>query len=167
MMILFALLGALVIASAIGVVALRHPIHSALCLVLNLVGVAALYAMLDAHFLSAVQIIVYAGAIMVLVLFVIMLLNIKVEQPHRRGIILTLLATLAGVCFLGILAPLFYRGLRGFTDHSSKIEGTVEAFGELLFTRYLFPFEAASVLIMVAIVGAVMIGKRHQQGGSK
>lgn len=165
MTVLFVLIAGLVVASAIAVVALRNPIHSALALVLNLLGVAALYAMLDAHFLSAVQIIVYAGAIMVLVLFVIMLLNIKVEAAKGKGLVLTIAAALTGLAFLALLAPMFYGAVQGFTEHAKPVEGTVEGIGELLFTRYLFPFEAASVLIMVAIVGAVMMGKRRYQEG--
>ena len=161
MEILFWVLSAILLTSAVGVVAFRDPIQSALCLVANLLTVAGFFAMLDAHFLAAVQVIVYAGAIVVLVLFVLMLLNLQEEsrQPRHRGLIA------AGVLFGGVFAYWFLSLTRTafevFRVSGRDIEGTVRAIGLSLYSDYLFPFEAASVLITVAIVGAVMIAQRR------
>jgi NADH-quinone oxidoreductase subunit J len=170
-MIPFLLLSLFSIATAIGVVALRNPIHSALCLVANLLGVAALFASLDAHFLAVVQIIVYAGAIVVLVLFVLMLLNIKTEVASRREKLLTTFAVLSGVSFLFVAVPIFHSFFDSFHQGSVfdgsqiEVEGTVLEMGKVLYTRYVFTFEIASVLIMAALVGAVMLGKRNYRKG--
>lgn len=169
MTILFALLAGLVVAAAIGVAFMRNPVHSALCLVANLLGVAGIFAMLDAHFLAVVQVIVYAGAIVVLVLFVLMLLNLKVEAAPKREMILYSAAVLLGCAFIAVLAPVFQASLELFEPTSPftspPVEGTVEAIGRLLYTRYVFTFEAASILIMVAIAGAVMMARRIQRKG--
>lgn len=163
MTILFYVIGALVVLAAIGVPLMRNPVFSALCLVANLLGVAALFALLDAHFLAAVQIIVYAGAIVVLVLFVLMLLNVKREGVSRRDLVMYGFATLFAGAFLVVLMPAFRSFERGSSAVVSAggIEGTVEAIGLELYTRYVFTFEAASILIMVAIAGAVMLARRH------
>ena len=169
MNVLFILLAALVLVAALGVIFLRNPVHSALSLVANLVGVAGIYAMLNAHFLAAVQIIVYAGAIVVLVLFVLMLLNLKVEALKRHEQIFYTVVMLIAVVFCGALLPVLHQFFGVFNSDTTLkassviptmvVEGTVEAIGKLLFTRYLFLFEAASILIMAALVGAVMLSK--------
>ncbi len=157
----FYIMAALLVASGLGVVSMRNPMHSALCLVVNLLTVAALFASLEAHFLATVQIIVYAGAIVVLVLFVLMLLNIKIEQPKRMGLPLVLGASACGGAFLALLIPLLNDAFKVFPEPSRAVEGTVRNFGKILYNTYLFPFEAASILIMAAIVGAVMLAKRR------
>ncbi len=164
----FAVLAALIVASAIGVVALVNPIYSALCLVTNLLAVAGVFALLDAHFLAAVQVIVYAGAIMVLVIFVLMLLNLKIENPKRLNAAYTVLAIIASVLFMAMLAPLFKEAFgvfpeaRLFIDNSSAV-GSVRQIGVELYTRYIYPFELASLLIIAAIAGAVMLAKRNRR----
>lgn len=162
MMILFLIVSALLIASALGVVLFRNPIHCALSLVVALLGVAAVFAMLDAHFIATVQIVVYAGAIMVLVVFVLMLLNAKMELP-RRGVPLSGgAAVLFAALFMLMLVPLFFIGdLPIEKAPAVPLEGSVEAMGKLLYSKYVFTFEAASILIMAAIVGAVMVAKRR------
>lgn len=160
MSIAFYLLSLIIIGSSIAVVALRNPIHSALNLIVAMLAIAGVFALLNAHFLSAVQIIVYAGAIVVLVLFVLMLLNIKVEMPKKKEKMLGLFAIFFGVLFLCIAVPLVQPVFENFSPHKIPLEGTVAAMGSILYTRYVFTFEAASVLIMVAIVGAVMLAKR-------
>lgn len=160
-MIAFVILALITIVSALAVVMLHNPIYSALSLVTNLLSVAALFALLDAHFLSVVQIIVYAGAIVVLVLFVLMLLNIKLEDPKKYSTTFIALAALAGIIFVATFIPLAQHAFSVFPDPNSSLEGTVENMGISLYTKYVFPFEAASVLIMVAIVGAVMLAKRN------
>lgn len=170
-LILFFLFAVLIVASSLGVVAMRNPIHSALNLVVCLLSVAGIFALLEAHFLATVQIIVYAGAIVVLVLFVLMLLNIKVEPLTKREYTYQLLALVAGLVFLGLLVPVIFAAFEEFpvsriarigSGRGELAVGSVKAVGEILYTRYVLTFEAASVLIMAALVGAVMIGKRRR-----
>ena len=160
---LFFLLSAAIVLSGVAVVAFRNPIHSALSLVVNLLAVAALFAMLDAHFLAVVQVIVYAGAIMVLFLFVIMLLNIKVEAAKRYGTLMMVSAGVIGALFIGLLVKLFSSGFAGVADPSKELSGGVLEIGQILYTKYIFTFEAASLLIIAAIVGAVMLAKRRRE----
>ena len=161
MTIAFLIMAVIILASGLGVISMRNPIHSALCLVVNLLTVAALFATLEAHFLATVQIIVYAGAIVVLVLFVLMLLNLKVEQPKRMGLPLVAGASVCGAAFLALLLPVLNDAFKVFPEPSRAVEGTVKNFGKILYNTYLFPFEAASILIMAAIVGAVMLARRR------
>lgn len=160
----FFVMAVIIILSAIGVVASRNPIHSALFLVANLLTVAGIFAALDAHFLATVQIIVYAGAIVVLVLFVLMLLNLKVEQTKKIGITTVLTASLTGVLFLAIALPPLNEAFKVFPEPSAAVTGSVSNIGKVLYTTYAFPFEAASMLLMAAIVGAVMLAKRKNTG---
>jgi NADH-quinone oxidoreductase subunit J len=153
------------VAAGLGVVLLRNPIHSALSLIVAMTGVSVLFAMLDAHFLAVVQLIVYAGAIMVLVVFVLMLLQAKDETPRPRALTGTVLALLAGGGLLYGLIPVLQNGLvtlnqRSLTASYQGVEGSVKAMGAVLFSDYVFPFEIASLLIMAALVGAVMVGSR-------
>lgn len=160
---LFLLLSVVIVLSGVAVVAFRNPIHSALSLVTNLLAVAALFAMLDAHFLAVVQVIVYAGAIMVLFLFVVMLLNVKVEAAKRYGMVMLLSAGIVGALFIGLLVKLFGSGFAGVAEPSTELSGGVLEIGRLLYTKYVFTFEAASLLIIAAIVGAVMLAKRRRE----
>ena len=161
MMLPVIVLSLILLLSAVGVMAFRDPISSALCLIANLLTVAVLFALLEAHFLAAVQVIVYAGAIMVLFVFVIMLLNVKVEAVKRKGVLLATVACLTGGAFLAVFVRLCSRAFGGFEASADPVVGTVKNIGLLLYTKYLFPFEAASLLIVAAIVGAVMIAKRR------
>jgi NADH-quinone oxidoreductase subunit J len=161
MSIFFFIVAFLMVTSAIAVVALRNPLQSALSLIAHLIMIATMYAMLDAHFLSAVQITVYAGAIMVLVLFVVMLLNIKTEQTKPIGFIYLGVGAATALGFAVIMIPVLAKVFTGVTDPIAPLVGTARDMGRLLYTVYLFPFEIASVLIFVAIVGAVMIAKRN------
>lgn len=161
MIVIFFMAALVIVASGIGVVAARNPIHSALFLIANLLSVAGIFAMLGAHFLATVQIIVYAGAIMVLVIFVLMLLNLKVERLKRAEIVTTVFAVVVGSFFLAALIPLFNEAFRFFPEPKVALEGSVRNMGELLYSRYVFPFEAASILITAAIAGAVMLAKRR------
>lgn len=174
----FMLLALVAVVSAVGVISMRNPMNSAFFLILNLVTVAGIFALMQAHFLATVQIIVYAGAIMVLVVFVLMLLNTKHEKTKESGFVLLALGICTAVLFFGILATQF--GI-SFTDelHLNQLVlgvfpngseeapvGTVANIGKLLYTEYVFPFEAASILIMAAIVGAAMLAKRSHKGGA-
>ena len=164
MTVFFLVLALVVVVSAVGVVGFRNPINSALSLVANLLAVAGLFAMLDAHFLATVQIIVYAGAIMVLFLFVIMLLNIKIEAVRPLGFLMMSFCVVIGAIFIGLLVVLFKEGFGSVSEASVPVEGTVANLGMLLYTEYVFTFEAASLLIIAAIVGAVMLAKRRAAG---
>ncbi|RIL05425.1 MAG: NADH-quinone oxidoreductase subunit J [Proteobacteria bacterium] len=161
MIFVFSVIALVSVVSAVGVVALKNPIHSALSLVANLMMVAVLFAMLQAHFLAAVQIIVYAGAIMVLVLFMLMLLNVKSEPWKRSEFFWVVLAAVAGGCFLIVLLPLINYTFSGFSEAPGAPAGTVRAIGLRLYSDYVFAFEAASLVIMAAMAGAVMLAKRR------
>lgn len=172
MNVLFWIVAVGMVAAGLGVVLLRNPIHSALSLIVTMTGVSVLFAMLEAHFLAVVQLIVYAGAIMVLVLFVLMLLQAKDEIPRGRAITGTILALFAGAGLLYGLIPVLGRGFstlnaRSLSVSFQGIEGGVKSMGAILFSEYVFPFEIASLLIMAALVGAVMVGSRsiHKREG--
>jgi NADH-quinone oxidoreductase subunit J len=139
-----------------------NPVYSALFLVLTLFVLAVYFLFLDAHMIAALQIIVYAGAIMVLFLFVIMLLNVQTDPQERQRKGLRWVAGLGG----GVLAAeLFLLLQRSPSTNAATAPlpegfGTVAAVGERLFTDFLLPFEITSVLLLVAIVGAVVLAKR-------
>ena len=159
-MIAFGILTVILIVTALGVVSAHNPINSALCLITNMIAVAGLFANLDAHFLAAVQIIVYAGAVMVLVVFVLMLLYVKVENPEPYKKIFKGVCVLTGMLFLVFAIPTLKQSFIVFPDANIPFSGSMEALGKDLYTNYIFPFEAASILIMAAIAGAVMLAKK-------
>jgi NADH-quinone oxidoreductase subunit J len=155
---------AVIIAStSILVVALRNPIYSALSLLIMFFHVAGLYVTLHAEFLAAVQVIVYAGAILVLYLFVVMLLNVKREERYHSQFPL---AGLIGVMLLTELLLLVMQrrtstvatGI-GATEATGSI-GNTETIGEVLYSTYLFPFEVASLILLVAMIGAIILAKK-------
>lgn len=148
--------------SAILVISFRNTLSSALALVVSLFGVACLFALLGAHFLAAIQILVYAGAIMVLFVFVIMLLNLG--RGELRKIKMTF-ASAVGILFggyLGVLLVMRLGFLRVLSPLADPDYGTVRGVGRLLFTDYLVPFEVASILLLVAIAGAVVLAKKER-----
>ena len=138
----------------------RNPVTSAMFLVLSIVSLAGLFVLLHAFFLAAVQILVYAGAVMVLFLFVIMLLDLDEQQRRklsRFGLVTGILG--AGAFAIILLGAVVGPGTRdGLT--TSTLEGRTELLGRMLFTEYLLPFEALSVLLLVAMVGVVLLSKR-------
>ncbi len=158
----FVLLAVLAVASALAMVLNKNTVNSALFLVLNLMSVAGLYLLLHAQFLAIIQILVYAGAIMVLFLFVIMLLNVDEEESlFDKFRAIYLVAFLLGVVVFGQIVY----SLGGVTDLLPEISadmayvGTVEAVGEVLYTTYLMPFEMTAILLTAAVVGALMIAQ--------
>ncbi len=159
-MAIFIILAAIILVSSIGVVAFLNPIYSAMCLIASMLCLAGLFAQLDAHFLATVQIIVYAGAIMVLVMFLLMLLNLKYEKPKKMRTFYSIVTVLVGILFLCVILPPLNDFFSPFAGAGSQVVGDVKSMGELLYTKYVFPFEIASVLILAAMVGAVMLGKR-------
>ena len=158
-------IAAIGIASAIGVVGFRNPLSSAFSLIVHLLSIAGLYALLGAHFLAVSQVVVYAGAIMVLVLFVLMLLNLKSESGRRIGIVRSAITVGIGlVIFLSVSAPMlaqFDTIPKATLEQNIKAsEGGVKAIGELLYGRYMVQFELSSLVLLVGVVGAVMLAKR-------
>ncbi|MGA2521051.1 MAG: NADH-quinone oxidoreductase subunit J [Acidimicrobiales bacterium] len=164
----FAIAAAIILAGAVGVVVSRSPVHAALMLVMTLFGVAVLFVEQQANFLAAVQVIVYAGAIVVLFLFVIMFLGVdrldnlaKEPLPAQRPLALVLVALgLAGILLLGIGAhwALGTHSVAGPAQGQSG--GDVAALGRSVFTTYLFAFEITSALLVIAVVGAVVLARR-------
>jgi NADH-quinone oxidoreductase subunit J len=159
---LFVLFGALAIGCAVAVVAQRNALYSAVSLIGVFVALACLYMTLAAPFIAAVQVIVYAGAIMVLVVFVIMLLNIEEEERrplrlhHMIAVGVLLGAALAAETFFMLTAS----GTTRVTERSPEYVGATASIGTGLFTEYLLPFEVTSVLILMALVGAITLARR-------
>ena len=163
--ILFFLFAAIAVVSAINVVVQRHPISSALSLVGVMGSLAVLYLLLGAEFIAAAQMIVYAGAIMVLFVFVIMLLNAGAEKSPRKGWILTAVAMPLLVLFLGMVSYIIQRGFPNapLVVFGQFTGGSPKDVGMALFTRYLLPFEVTSVLILIAIIGAVVLARKEME----
>jgi len=163
----FYVLGALSILCALGMIAARKAVHSALFMVGNFVSVAALYIVLNAPFLAAVQVVIYAGAIVVLFLFVIMMLNVeRAEGPldrlawQRPAAIMLALVLLALVGYVAATSVLTATNPNPVTAETIQKVGHTQLIGQLLFTDYLYPFEITSVLLLIAMVGAVVLAKR-------
>ncbi|WP_139924589.1 NADH-quinone oxidoreductase subunit J [Hymenobacter sp. DG01] len=161
---LFLFLTFVALLSALGVVFAKNPVHSVLFLILTFFALSGHYLLLNAQFLAAVNIIVYAGAIMVLFLFVIMFLNLNVDtEPHKPALAKIAAAVAGGSLLLILVAALKDvqpTGVPLDASFDSQI-GMVDRLGLVLYQQYLLPFELASVLFLVAMVGAVMLGKRE------
>jgi NADH-quinone oxidoreductase subunit J len=163
----FAVAAAMVLAGAIGVVVARNPVHAALMLVLTLFGVAVLFVLQHDPFLAAVQVIVYAGAIVVLFLFVIMFLGVDREEniaiePLRgqRPLAVALIALgVTGLLLLGMVSK-WTTGAPHVAGVATSKYTNVEALGRSVYTTYLFPFEATAALLIIAVVGAVVLARR-------
>jgi len=163
--VIWLLVALLAVASAIMLITLDNPVHSALCLVVTLLSVATMYAMLNAPFVAIIQVAVYAGAIMVLFLFVIMLLNLRREEGAvRASKPVTVAATALGVCFFIAIAATVATcpaGSAAFPAGSNAYTfGSPQQIGGRLFHDYLFPFEATSLLLTVGMVGAILLARR-------
>ena len=158
---LFLVLGALTVASALTVIIHRNPIYSALGLVSTLFLLAVLFLGLDAQMVAVLQIIVYAGAIVVLFLFVIMLLNLQVEERSSSAPPLIGAAVLGGLAMGGLVILAIVRTPLGPPVPVHAGFGGTEALSERLFTVYMLPFELTSLLLLVAIVGAVVVGRKR------
>ena len=164
--VLFIVLAAAAIATALNVILQRNPLYSALSLIGTLASLSALYLTLRAQFIAAIQIVVYAGAIMVLFIFVIMLLNVPKTQPviERHKALGFLAIPFAGA----MIAEAFYVlrkvpeiSRAGTVDTPDRAVGTTYSIGFNLFTQYLLPFEVTSVLILMAVVGAMVLARRE------
>lgn len=158
---LFGILSFLAIMFALMVVFTRNPVNSVLYLVLTFFCIAGHYLLMNAQFLAVVHIVVYAGAIMVLFLFVIMLMDLNENTEPQKTVLSKAIAGVAG----GLLLFVMVGALRGseqlqLKHYGHSDIGLVKNLGRVLFTEFLFPFEIASVLLLAAMVGAIMIGKR-------
>lgn len=161
--ILFIIFAGLAIGCAIAVVSQSNPLYSAISLIGVFIALASLYVTLAAPFIAAVQVIVYAGAIMVLVIFVIMLLNVEHSEPRRRRLkfLLPLAIGMAGILIAETAFILFSVQTTGSSlpGNTSDV-GLTRSIGEGLFTDYLLPFEVTSILLLMAIVGAMSLARR-------
>ena len=163
----FYIIGAITLASAFCVVFLHRPIHNVLFMILTMIGLAGLFILLQAEFIAMVQFIVYAGAVMVLFLFVIMLLNLDdLRLPQDSRIVRRWVGVAGALLLLLLVAPLlgaFVPRLRSGTlmlDKAREVSNT-EVVARELFTTYLLPFEIASVLLLSAIIGAVVLVRKR------
>ncbi len=157
--VLFILFGAIAVCGAIMVVTRKHPMASALYLILTLFAVAALFVLRQAHFLAAIQVIVYAGAVVVLFVFVIMLINVPENRlPVERATAVRVLGVVAAGLLLLESAVLARR--LSMPKAPGPEVGTVEAVGRALFTDYLLAFEVTSVLLLAAVIGAIALAKK-------
>ena len=161
--ILFLAFAAIAVVCAINVVVQTHPISSALSLVGVMGSLAVLYLLLGAEFIAMAQLIVYAGAVMVLFVFVIMLLNAGAESKRGRSLAVQLVGVPGFLLLLGLLSYAIVR----LSPHATIVRfggftgGTAKDIGEALFTRYLLPFEVTSILILVAIIGAIVLARKE------
>jgi len=169
--IVFYVLAALTVAGAIGVITLKSPVHAALSLLWSFLMVAALFVLRQAEFLAAVQILVYAGGIMVLFLFVIMLVNVK--GLHAESVFLSRigpLAVMGGVLVGALLSVALLLGVLaaspagpGLATVAGEHAGNTQAVGTALYTKYLVPFEVVSVVLLVAMIGAIIFGRKDPE----
>ena len=164
MVIGFAIVAAWEVVTAVGVVAFRKPMYNALSLVANMLGLAVLFLMLNAQFLFAAQIIVYAGAVMVLFLFIIMLLDLKAERRRHFNLIAMFGGIVVVVLFVKVLFDVCY-GFQGgnavFPAIHNTEHGDTWQVGMALFLQYKLPLQMIGALVVVASVGAVLLSKRE------
>ena len=161
---LFYFLSALAIASACFVVFTRNPVYSALALIVTFFSIAGHYFLLDSSFLAAVHIIVYSGAIMVLFLYVIMMMNLNVDGEPVKSNLSKAAAVISGGLLMIVLIVAFRDAEKmSMKGQVSDTLGTVGYLGSVLYNRYILPFEVSSILFLAGMVGAVMLGKREIQ----
>ena len=158
---LFYFLSFLAILSALMVVISKNPVHSVLYLIICFFAIAGHYVLMNAQFLAAVHIIVYAGAIMVLFLYVIMMLNLNSNVEPHKSKWLKVAATASGGLLMVVLVGAFRQATTAIPSvHNSEV-GLIENLGKVLFRDYALPFEVSSILLLSAMVGTVMLGKKE------
>jgi NADH-quinone oxidoreductase subunit J len=159
--ILFLVLSALSIGGAILVIFSKNPVYSVLFLIMTFFSIAGHYILMNAQFLFIVHIIVYAGAIMVLFLFVIMLLNLNKETEPKQSVIMKVAGVIAGcLLMLTIFGAMKGMSLEVSQNTTTTDIGLVKSLGKVLFNEFILPFEVSSVLFLSAMIGAVMLGKK-------
>jgi NADH-quinone oxidoreductase subunit J len=159
----FYLLSGLAVIGGVLVITRRNAVHSALALIVTLLAVSGLYLMLYAPFVAGVQIIVYAGGIMVLFLFVIMLVNIERTVKERQFNRIWPVGVVAAVALLGLFVSVYVKGKTLFPDRGVPLpeSSNTQQIGVMLYGNYMFAFEIASLLLLVAILGAVIMAKKR------
>ena len=160
----FLYFGTVIVLTAILVVAFRKPVYSVMALLVMFFHIAGLFVTLHAEFLAAVQLIVYAGAILVLYLFVVMLLNVKEDDSYQRQVKLGL-----GLGLLALTQVVYIVSTAGAPEElvrekTAPVAGNTETIGHALYTTYLFPFEVASLILLVAMIGAILLAKKGIMG---
>ncbi|MCL5023730.1 MAG: NADH-quinone oxidoreductase subunit J [Nitrospirae bacterium] len=162
---IFIYLAAAIVILSVLVITRSNPVHSMITMLVLFFHIAALYVTLNAEFLAAIQVIVYAGAILVLFLFVVLLLNLKEEMVARRYIgpwPLGVLAALGLLVVIVLSLKSFIPGPSGvFTTEVVRAETNTKVLGQILFTEYLYPFEVVSMILLVAIIGAIVLAKKR------
>jgi NADH-quinone oxidoreductase subunit J len=179
--VLFGIFAALCIGSALMVVTRRNPVNAGVWLLLTFVSMAAMYILLNAQFIAVIQITIYAGAILILVLFVIMLLNLRTPGRKLTELLFGTRQGIAAIVFVGLfaleLATILFLKVSRFGEatglySNEKIaeDGAIQSLSEALFSTYLLPFEVASFLLLAAIIGAVVMTRKaensEQEGGT-
>lgn len=160
---IFWLLTVMAISCALGVILSRNPVSSVLFLIATFFAVSGHYILMNAQFLAIVNIIVYAGAIMVLFLFVIMLMNLNADTEPQKNRLVQLAGVISGgILFLVILAAL-KSSANNMLEQTSTDIGLIKNLGKTLFTKFVLPFEIASVLFLSAMIGAVVLGKKGEE----
>ena len=160
---IFFYLAAIIVGSSLMVIFHRNPVHSAIYLIITLVHIAALYLLLTAEFLAAIQVIVYAGAILILYIFVVMLLRTEKEPRflHRQYPLSLFLGLILLGQFLFILSKSVFAGVHGtYTIEKIKTIGNSKVVGQILYTDFILPFEIASLVLLVAMIGAIVLAKK-------
>jgi NADH-quinone oxidoreductase subunit J len=160
---LFWILSFIAIACALGVVLSRNPVNSVLFLILTFFAISGHYILMNAQFLAIVNIIVYAGAIMVLFLFVIMLMNLNADVEPQKSRLIQLAGALSGGALLLVLLAAMRTASMSPLEKTSNDIGLISNLGKVLFTEYVLPFEISSVLFLSAMIGAVVIGKKGDE----
>ena len=159
---IFFFLSFVAIISALMMILDKNPVHSVLLLVVAFFAIAGHYLLLNAQFLAAVHIIVYAGAIMVLFLYVIMMLNLNSEsEPHKSNLIKTAAVISGGIFLLVLVSVLKSADGLEITQTSDNQIGMVKTLGLVLYDKYMLPFEVSALLFLTAMIGATMIGKKE------
>jgi NADH-quinone oxidoreductase subunit J len=162
---LFYVCAFLAVAGALGVVGCKNPVHSAICMIGTMISLAVIYLLHHAEFIFAIQLMVYAGAVMMLMIFVIFLLDVREEEKMRerlKGVKVVSVAA-GGLIFLALMLPVagVLTGKKGeMTDAAIANIGSVELISAELFTNYVLPFEVASLVLLVGLVGAVTLAKK-------
>jgi NADH-quinone oxidoreductase subunit J len=157
--ILFWFLSALALLGAVGVVASKNPIYSVLCLIIVFFAISGHYVLMNAQFLAIVNIIVYAGAIMVLFLFVIMLMNLNAETEPVKNVYMKLAGVISGLTLMIVFVAALSHSQDIIIRPGTSV-GLTESLGKALFNKYVVPFEISSVLFLSAMIGAILIGKK-------
>ncbi|GBL36047.1 NAD(P)H-quinone oxidoreductase subunit 6, organellar chromatophore [Filimonas sp.] len=165
--VIFWILSLFTLSFAVGVIMSRSPINSVLFLILTFFCISAHYVLMNAQFLAIVNVIVYAGAIMVLFLFVIMLMNLNSDTEPQKNFLVQFAAVISGGALLLILVAALKSSFTGLEGQEIDLKnasdiGLIKNLGKKLFTDYVFPFEIASVLFLSAMIGAVVLGKKEK-----